>query len=337
MNLENPKVTVLMPVYNSEKYLREAIKSILNQTFYDFEFLIINDGSTDKSVDIIESFNDPRIRLVHNKKNLGLIASLNKGLDLCKGEYIARMDADDISLPTRLEKQVEFLDSNSDTVICSSLIKTFGDVNPSVFRYPENHESIKSTLLFKNSIAHPAVMMKKSAIKGLYFDPEYKHAEDYELWVRASKYLKLYNMQEVLLLYRMHAEQVSQHHLEAQSASSRKIMLSQLEDLGVKPTEEELELHKQIGTGKIQPSNEFVNRAENWLIKLKDINKKTSYYSESAFSYVVAEHWFLVCIKASKLGIWSCRKFFYSPLSKKNNLSLKSKLKLVYKCLKQLN
>jgi len=334
MNLENPKITVLMPVYNGEKHLKEAIESILNQTFKDFEFLIINDGSTDRSVEIIESYSDPCIRLVHNEQNLGLITTLNRGFDLCKGEYIARMDADDISLSIRLEKQVKFLDSNPDISICSSLIKTFGDINPSVFRYPEDHESIRSTLLFKNSIAHPAVMMRNSAIKGLYFDSSFKHAEDYELWARASKYLKFYNLQEVLLLYRMHNKQVSQHHIEEQSASSRKIMLSQLEDLGVKPAEEELELHQQIGMGKIQPSKEFVKRAENWMIKLKDINKKTAYYSEPTFSYVIAEQWFIVCIKASKLGMWSCRKFFSSPLSKKSNLNLKSKLKLIYRCLK---
>jgi len=334
MDMEKPKITVLMPVYNCEKYLREAIESILNQTFPDFELLIINDGSADKSVEIIESYNDPRIRLIHNEQNQGLIATLNKGLDLCTGEYIARMDADDISLPTRLEKQVKFLESNPDIAICGALIKTFGNVNSSIFRYPEDHESIKSTLIFKNSIAHPSIMMKKSAIKGLYFDPSFKHAEDYELWIRASKYLKLFNIQEVLLLYRMHTEQVSQHHQEEQCASSGKIMLSQLEDLGIKPTEANLKLHQQIGMGKIQLSKEFVNRAESWLINLKNMNKKTSYYSEPAFSYVIAEQWFLICIKASKLGIWSCRKFFSSSLSKKNSLSLKSKTKMIYKCLK---
>ena len=121
----NPKVTVLMPVYNGEKYLKEAITSILLQTFDDFEFLIINDGSSDASVDIIQSFRDPRIRLVHNDTNIGLIATLNKGLKLAHGKYVARMDQDDISLPRRLEKQTYFMDNNPDVGVCGTWIKLF--------------------------------------------------------------------------------------------------------------------------------------------------------------------------------------------------------------------
>ena len=110
--MNEPMVTVLMAVYNGEKFLKEAMESILTQTFTDFEFLIINDGSTDNSVKIIEEFNDPRIRLIHNEKNLKLIASLNKGISLAKGKYIARMDCDDISMPYRLEKEVDFLENS---------------------------------------------------------------------------------------------------------------------------------------------------------------------------------------------------------------------------------
>ncbi len=117
---EKPRVTVLMSVYNGEKYLREAIDSILNQTFKDFEFLIIDDGSTDSSADIIRSYTDFRIRLIQNEKNIGLTRSLNKGLKLAKGEYIARMDVDDISLPIRFEKQVSFLDKYEDVKLVGS-------------------------------------------------------------------------------------------------------------------------------------------------------------------------------------------------------------------------
>ena len=119
------KATVLMPVYNAEKYVAEAIDSILNQTFNDFEFLIINDGSTDNSLDIIKSYDDPRITIINNETNLGLSHTLNKGIELARGEYIIRMDADDISLSIRLEKQIEFMDSNQHIGICGSWIQTF--------------------------------------------------------------------------------------------------------------------------------------------------------------------------------------------------------------------
>ncbi len=123
----NPKVTVLMPVYNAEKYLKTAIESILKQTFSDFELLIINDGSTDGSEEIIRSFNDKRIRLFNNEQNLGIIKTLNKGLNLAKGEYIIRMDADDISLPDRLELQVKYMEENPGIGISGTQARIFGD------------------------------------------------------------------------------------------------------------------------------------------------------------------------------------------------------------------
>jgi len=333
-----PRISVVMPVFNGEKYLKKAIESILNQTFLDFEFLIINDGSTDKSVEIIESYNDPRIRLVHNEQNLGLIATLNRGLNLCKGEYIVRMDADDISLPSRLEKQVKFLDFNPDIAICGTLLKTFGNISSSILKYPEKSESIKSALLFNCPIAHPSVMMKRSAIKGLYYDSSYKHAEDYQLWTRASKYLKLFNIQEVLLLYRTHPKQVSQDHLAEQLLSSKKIMQNQLKNLGIEPTEEELELHNQIAIREIQSSKEFVNRAEKWLINLIKANRKTVYYSEQAFSDVITEQWFLLCKRESyRLGVWSFIRFISSPLSWKGKCSIIEKIKFLICCLLREN
>lgn len=333
--MQTPKVTILMPVYNGEKYLKTAIESILSQTFADFEFLIIDDGSTDSSLETIKSFNDFRIKLVQNEKNLGLIHTLNRGFGLCTGEYIARMDSDDISMPYRLEKQVKFLDENKDTAVCGSLIKTFGNVNSSVFRYPEYHEAVKSTLLFKCAVAHPSIMLRKSVIQGLYFDSSYKHAEDYELWTRLSENSGFFNIQEVLLHYRMHSDQVSQAFYEEQKISAKKIMQNQFKHLDYLPTEEELELHQRIGSGNVISSKEFFNKAESWLKKLKNLNSKTKYYKEPDFSFVVAEEWFLVCIKSAKLGLWSFFNFFTSELSRKNNLSFKSKWKLFIRCLKK--
>lgn len=335
MSMNNPKITVLMPVYNSEKYLKEAIDSILSQTFKDFEFLIIADFCSDSSIDIIKSYNDSRINLIQNEQSLGLVNSLNLGLNIAKGEYIARMDSDDISMTCRLEKQVKFLEKNKNIDVCGSLIKTFGNVNSSVFRYPEKHDLIKATLLFKCSVAHPSIMLRKSAFSELFFDSEFKHAEDYELWTRASEQVKFFNMQEVLLHYRMHNNQASQAFCENHNTFVSKVIKKQFSSLDYSPSEEELELHQRIGLGNIISSKDFVNKAENWLIRLKNLNNKTKYYREPDFSFVVAEEWFLVCIKSAQLGLWSFLKFFISELSKKNNLSFKSKWKLFTKCLKK--
>ena len=217
----NPKVTVLMPVYNGEKYLREAIDSILNQTFTDFEFLIINDGSTDSSVEIINSYDDSRIRLIHNEKNLKLVASLNKGMDLARGKYIARMDCDDISLPDRIEKQVIFMDENPDIVVTGTWVENI-DINGDFINIvkPPVGGDMESLYWRPSPLIHPSVMMQKNIIEKYKYDLAFMHAEDYELWLRISKKYKIDNIPEVLLKYRIHNCNISKIYRKEQLTSS---------------------------------------------------------------------------------------------------------------------
>ncbi|OGL41105.1 MAG: hypothetical protein A3C43_06550 [Candidatus Schekmanbacteria bacterium RIFCSPHIGHO2_02_FULL_38_11] len=202
-----PKITVFMPVYNAERHLGEAIESILYQTYRDFEFLIINDGSTDTSKEIILSYNDPRIIFVDNKENLGLPFSLNKGLKLAKGEYIARMDADDVSFPKRLEKQVTFLKDNSDVDMVASWIEKVDEDGKHLGFWRADRknnipEEIYYTLHFKNCIAHSSVLFNKELILGLGGYKKDFLNEDYELWLRLSKVAKINKIKEVLVKYR---------------------------------------------------------------------------------------------------------------------------------------
>ena len=205
---KNIKISVLMPVYNSQDYIDESIESILNQTFGDFEFIIINDGSTDNTADIIRRYKDARIRFIDNKQNRGLIAVLNQGLDLCNGEYIARMDSDDISLPTRFEKQIAYMDANPDVGILGTAGQNFG-ANNDVNYSPDIVDAIE---LLKNvGFYHPSVMMRKSVLDkyNLRYDPNYYLVEDYELWTRALHVTKLRNLPDVLIKYRVHSSSVS--------------------------------------------------------------------------------------------------------------------------------
>lgn len=210
--MDRPMITVLMAVYNGEKFLKEAMESILNQTYKDFEFLIINDGSTDKSVEIIESFNDPRIRLVHNEKNLKLIASLNKGISLARGKYIARMDCDDISMPERFEKEVEFLENHSDYGMvgtCYNIIDAQGKVQRNV-SYPSNPDLIKLFLSLTCPLVHGSVMIRAELLKkNLYGSNDFSAVEDYELWTRIAEKSKIYNIPEHLFRYRIYGESFS--------------------------------------------------------------------------------------------------------------------------------
>ncbi len=210
-----PLVSVVMPVYNGEKYLREAIDSILNQAFKDFEFIIINDGSTDKSEEIIKSYNDNRIRLI-SQNNLKLIKSLNKGVKLAVGKYIARMDADDISLPERLEKEVEFLNRNQDVCLVgtySFVIGPDGKVIDTWKGFSEN-KKIKENLLICNQFCHGSVIFRKKCIEDVGFYREElgvmsDYIGDYDLWLRISERWNIANIPEILYKHRINPNSIS--------------------------------------------------------------------------------------------------------------------------------
>lgn len=197
-------VSIIMSVYNGEKYLFESIESIINQTFKDFEFIIINDGSIDTSLEIIQNFQaiDKRIVLI-NRENRGLISSLNEGMSIACGEYIARMDADDISYPQRIQKQVDFLQRNQHIDLCGSWIRTFNENNSKLYKYPQFDIQIKATFLFQNPLAHPSIMFRKNLFSNYY---PYRDIEDYATWLFLAPNAQYENLQTPLLHYRKHSE-----------------------------------------------------------------------------------------------------------------------------------
>lgn len=241
-----PKITVLMPVYNCELYIEEAVKSILNQTFTDFEFLIIDDSSNDNTVNIIKSIKDPRIIVIEKPFNTGLTNSLNLGLNLAKGQYIARMDGDDISLPDRFSKQLNYLDSNPKVILCGTNIDIIN--TDKIIQFPEKNEEIKIAFLNGNSMAHPSVMMRRESLKK--FDLKYDHnkepAEDYDFWVRLLSFGEIHNLQEVLLNYRIHDLQVSRKREIQQIQVSLDTRLKMLNYLNYSFDEKEYDLLKKV-------------------------------------------------------------------------------------------
>lgn len=218
-NIANPRVTVLMSVYNSEKYLSLAMESILNQTFKDFEFLIINDGSKDKSLDIIKSYDDPRIRLI-SRKNKGLVASLNEGIEKAKGEYIARQDSDDASTLDRLEKEVNFLDSHPNVGLVGSNYVVMDSkswtplATTNVFTKAKD---LKLAQITCNQYGHGSIMMRAAiARKCKGYNPTVGYVEDYDLWNRISHITDIANIEEPLYLYRKNEEGISQSNMDLQ-------------------------------------------------------------------------------------------------------------------------
>ncbi|MBR3148450.1 MAG: glycosyltransferase family 2 protein [Alphaproteobacteria bacterium] len=235
---KTPRISVIMPAYNSEKYIGEAIESILNQTFKDFELIIINDGSTDNTAKIVKEYakKDKRINFVDNKKNQGLISVLNQGIDLCRGEYIARMDSDDISLPTRFAKQIEYMDAHHECGVLGTWFQCFGNSTAKV-RHPERIKILN--ILHDQHVGHPTVMVRKSVMDnyGFYYDANYKHAEDFELWSRMVFVTEIRNLPEILLKYRWGNTNVSVLHATEQLDAANHVkqnILDKLTDDSVK-------------------------------------------------------------------------------------------------------
>ena len=207
-------VSVVMPVYNGALYLKEAIDSILSQTHSNLELIIINDGSTDDSERIIQSYTDKRIVYLKNEVNSRICVTLNRGLDIAKGKYIARMDCDDISVPERLQKQVEYMEQNPSIGISGSDIIVFGEgIEDRLFTFEHDKDICRAGLLFATCFAHPAVMIRKSLLDEYNFryDDSYRGLEDFELWYRISKHTELVNIPEALLHYRKHKSQETQN------------------------------------------------------------------------------------------------------------------------------
>ncbi len=237
--MNSPIVSVLMAVYNGEKYLREAVDSILNQTFSDYEFIIVNDGSTDGTSAILENYarRDTRIRLVCNEKNLGLTVSLNKGLKLANGEFVARMDSDDISMPERFEKQVSYLRTHKECLAVGSRIISIDADGDPICREQQgsSHEEIEKMLLRGcGGMAHPAVMFRRETIAALGgYREQFRAAQDVDLWLRLAERGRLANLQECLLKYRRSFKAVSLKDFDLQKSSAESILRDTYQRRGI--------------------------------------------------------------------------------------------------------
>jgi glycosyltransferase involved in cell wall biosynthesis len=251
----NPKITVLMPVYNGQRYLAEAIESILVQTFTDFEFLVINDGSTDSSREIICSFDDPRIRLVDNPNNMGLSKSLNRGLDFARGEYIARQDCDDVSLPERIERQVAYLNAQPEIALLGSYgesIDQYG--NRLRLLCPQANSSLlKWQLLFYNNFIHSSVMFNTEKIRQLGgYNTKIGHAQDYYLWTRIMFNYDIAQVPEVLVYYRSHTKNISSKHFDIQEGNVEWIVIKNIEYL----------LNRKVFPQTVRDLREIINKGK---------------------------------------------------------------------------
>ena len=283
-------VTVLMPVYNGASYVREAIDSILSQTYNNFEFLIINDGSTDNTEQIVLSYDDERIRYIKNSENIKLIASLNKGLNLAEGKYIVRMDADDLSTPDRLKYLVDYMEQHSECAVCGSWAETFP--NGGIVEYPTNNNDIKFRMFNDMAVIHASTIIRKSSIANMCFDAEYAHAEDYDFFTRVIKSNKIANIPNVLYKIRHHPSQVSEVFHKIQQDNSLKVRKNIFRYINTIITDELLSDYSHLCYQEYRSVSESPIKIKELLQSMIKGNEQTGYIEKDFFNNKVKEIWF---------------------------------------------
>ena len=333
MKTKSVEISVLMAVYNGEAFLREAIDSILQQSFTDFEFIIINDGSTDSTEDIIQSYKDPRIVRVDIGFNVGLIESLNRGLEHVQGKYIARMDADDIALKDRFAYQIEAFRKNPNAVVVGSDYYSFTDGSKKRNSTKNDSDYLKSLLLFAPGFCHPSTMIKNVfKEKNLEYDRHYLHVEDFKLWTDLAPLGDFININRPLLMYRYHVNQISNLKRMDQLGKCAEIRAAYIHSLGFTANEEQLKVHNFIGDNYFINHKSELQEIEEWLADLITQNDTLKRFNPLSFNACIGKMWLDSC-GYSNLGLFAFRAYFRSEISSKMTIGFSQALVLFAKCL----
>jgi glycosyltransferase involved in cell wall biosynthesis len=305
---KQPCITILLPTYNAEAFIKETIKSILAQTYSNWECLIIDDASTDQTVQIIKRFKDKRIQLIEKPKNSGYTNSLNQGLQCAKGKYIARMDADDIALPQRLERQYQFMESHPEVVVCGTAYRILGTER--TVTMPLDNKSIKNQLLKQTCFAHPTVMLRKKILidNNLKYNIEKEPAEDYDLWVRLLSFGKMANIKEVLLEYRLHDNQVSIIRRQRQLESKYQTRINILKYVDNEISEQEANILRNTFQNGLSTFKELKQLA-GLIDRLTCKNKEVKFFAHYAFKDYLKD------LETKQLMAYFLKRSKFTPLT----------------------
>jgi len=322
-------VSVVMPVYNSQIFVKEAIESILNQTYKEIELIIINDGSTDKSDLIIKEFNDPRIRYVNNSINKGIVSSINEGLLLSKGKYIARMDADDIALPTRLAKQVNFLETHADVKLCGTTAMAINKDGKQIVKLnrPVKHNEIKAFNLFRNAFIHPTIMANANLIRQIAFTEDYKYAEDYFTFSQFTMNYKVANLKEPLLLYRLHEDSITSTKNKEMIESELKTIAYLLSFLFEVVELEMAQTHHSLLRPPAIPFS--IENIHSHLYQIFEANKVKQVFDHNTLVKQLQKEWFSYLYKNKEPN--ALRHYLSSPMVNFKNIVPKYFFKLLFR------
>lgn len=284
--MRKPLISVVLPLYNRQEYIKESINSVLEQTITDLELLIIDDASTDGSLEIIKRIKDPRIKLFTKTINEGVASAINIGLQQAKGEFVARMDSDDISYPERFEKQLKVFQDNPNLVVCGSWVVRDDDV---VLKFRETHEEILVNMLHRCALSMGTSFFKRKKMDGLFLKEGLRHGEDYEFWSRLILKGEFYNIQEPLLYYRSNSSQLSQLYEEKQRIMDVDIQLTFLKRIPYNQNDYPDSLLKNILKRETYFSPSEFKRFLNWQKHLIVLNEKTGCFLKKEFNQFIEE------------------------------------------------
>lgn len=298
------RISVVMAVYNGEKYLAEAARSILDQSFRDFELIIVNDGSTDGSREVALALADARVRLIDNPGNRGLPYSLNNGFAQAQGEYIARMDADDIAMPHRLAAQLAFMDANPRVGICGGAIRRFG-AGKGVWRPPTDDSRLKARLFWDCPFAHPTVILRRKfwTDNSLAYDVKAGGGADYRFWVSCAGLTELANLPSILLNYRLHSAQIGSVGAKVQEEDATFARLDALRRyLGIEADAEQQRLHQLLCTAGRDATPEDLRKVAGWVARLGEAASRTSFCRPEHLLAGLAKRWVRLCRRSLRGG-----------------------------------
>ena len=332
-SIPKPLVSVLMPVYNAAQFLSASLGSIIKQDYDELEIIIVDDESTDQSIDIVQSFHDPRIVIVKNPENMGLAASLNEAIQVSRGAFLARMDADDIAHSSRISSQVSFMLANPDIDVLGTSMQYFGE-SRFLNHFPETHEACRSYLMFNVCFGHPTVMFRRYVFDSAenFYNPRLKqYSEEYDLWCRLSDKHRFHNLQQVLLYYRTYPPAIKSEAESKRIVNSSEIRKNYLTLRLGELHHEDWSVHCMATFLTGFKSIEDIRKIDLWFKRLLDLNVQIKVFNQEILKAQLAERFFEVCYAFTSFRSWTILIFYKSEWSVKFKPSFRKTLKFVVK------
>jgi len=317
--VSTPCVSVVMPAYNSERFVRAALQSVLAQRFPDLEVIVIDDGSTDGTVREVRAIRDRRLQMIHNERNLGIPRTRNRGVEAARGRFIAWMDSDDVAHPERIGRQVSFLEGAPDYALVGSYARWIDAQGRSfgIRRRPLRCAEIRAQLLFRSCFTNTSVMVRRTIARRYRYREDYELASDVELWSRLAMEHPVANLPDVLVDHRSHPWRtggVRRQRSNTIDANKGRVVAQQLAALGVRLAPSDLERHQALRAARYIPrSGAYARWAQRWLMTLAEANRNSNRYSQPELERALGERWLLVCYRTA-LAMPSLA--FRSPLTR---------------------